>query len=557
MRNERLVVALRGISFVAAGAALSWACGSNPGFGNDAGNGNDASNDVNLASDCSFCGVDTSTKETGPVYDPCHVPPDNSGDNAPQCTAPPAPPNSFTPVSKWTWSEPTNIQATESIKGSMVIPLVADMVDTNNDGEVNLCDTPSVIVTTGGGQPSAVGYAWMLSGDKGVVQAQFEGNVDASLTPALADLDGDKVPEVVFENTSGHIVVYDNKGKIKWTGPDTSPYGHYYAAIAIYDLDEDGTPEIIAGSSVFDSHGKLLWSNTLASSADSFGDTGTAPTAADLDNDGKLEVIFSNAVYHYDGTLYWQMPAGTSGMPQVADLNNDGLPEIFMARADGLQVLTYDGKQIIAPTQSFDPGNNFTCWHKPAAVGDFDGTGHPSLMDASCSHFGIWHVGTSALTLQWSQPIDDPSGVAGSTAFDFLGRGIADAVYGDQGKLWVYDGKSGSLEFSEVRNSGTLIEYPVVVDVDNDGSADILVVSNDNGSSGVYQHTLEVFHDAQNRWAPTRRIWNQHAYHVTNVREDGTIPQHPKASWKYTNTFRMNAQVQAGGDCQPPPPNPN
>ena len=54
-----------------------------------------------------------------------------------------------------------------------------------------------------------------------------------------------------------------------------------------------------------------------------------------------------------------------------------------------------------------------------------------------------------------------------------------------------------------------------------------------------------------------RRIWNQHAYHVTNVREDGTIPAHPKASWKFTNTFRVNAQIQAGGDCQPPPPNPN
>lgn len=553
------MVSMRVGAFVAAGSVIVWAaaCGGGPKpFDPDGGGGGDSSFDAIFAPDCALCGLDVTVKETGPTYDPCHVPPDNTSDNAPVCTAPPAPPNSFSPVSKWTWTEPSSIQATESIKGSMVIPLVADMVDTNNDGEVNLCDIPSVIVTTGGGWPSATGYAFMLSGDKGALQAQFEGNVDASLTPALGDLDGDGIPEVVFENVAGNVVIYDNKGKIKITG-DTSPYGHYYAAIAIYDLDGDGKPEIIAGSSVFDNKGKLLWSNTLAANADSFGDTGTAPTAADLDGDGYLEVIFSNAVYHHDGKLYWSMPTGTSGMPQVADLNNDGLPEIFMARADGLQVLAHDGQQLIATTQSFDPGNDFTCWHKPGAIGDFDGTGHPSLMDGSCSHFGIWHVGASSLSLQWSQPIGDPSGVAGSTAFDFLGRGIADAVYGDEGNLWVYDGKSGSLELQEVRNSGTLIEFPVVADCDNDGSADILVVSNDNGSAGVYKHTLEVFQDSQRRWAPTRRIWNQHAYHVTNVREDGTIPAHMKPSWKYLNTFRTNAQIQVGGDCNPPPPNPN
>ena len=47
--------------------------------------------------------------------------------------------------------------------------------------------------------------------------------------------------------------------------------------------------------------------------------------------------------------------------------------------------------------------------------------------------------------------------------------------------------------------SGTLVEYPVVADVDNDGSAE-----------------------------PACRVWNQHAYLITNVREDGTIPQNMK-----------------------------
>ena len=52
--------------------------------------------------------------------------------------------------------------------------------------------------------------------------------------------------------------------------------------------------------------------------------------------------------------------------------------------------------------------------------------------------------------------------------------------------------------------------------------------------------------DVEERWIQARRIWNQHAYHVTNVREDATIPQHPAKSWQNLNTFRTNAQIEGG-----------
>ena len=60
--------------------------------------------------------------------------------------------------------------------------------------------------------------------------------------------------------------------------------------------------------------------------------------------------------------------------------------------------------------------------------------------------------------------------------------------------------------------------------------------------------------DAQERWIPSRRIWNQYSYHVTNVREDGTIPKNMKNNWELLNTFRTNSQVAAGADCDPTPP---
>jgi hypothetical protein len=487
----------------------------------------------------------------------CVVPPGSGTGNAPVCTQPAAPPNSFDAVIKWTWTEPVAQQAGTSNVGSMVVPLVAEMVDTNGDGQVNLCDIPSVIVTVNGGGVHQPGYIFMLSGDKGEVQAIFDGQVDSSVTPALGDIDGDGYSEVVTNDPDGHLVVYDHTGHIKFSSPQVLEYYadlyQYCGAISIYDLNADGSPEIIEGFEVLDNMGNHLWSVDQSMWDGQF--YCPAMTAADLDGDGYPEVIFGNGAYHRDGSVYWTIDA-PPGQPQVADFDGDGIPEIFLARQDGLLVLAHDGTQIIGPTQSFDPGTDLVCWSKAGAVGDFDGTGHASIMDGSCDHFGVWRVGASALSLLWDQPIADPSGIASSTAFDMLGRGFADAIYGDEAHLWVYDGLTGALELMGNRSSGTLIEYPVVADVDNDGSADIVVVSNTGGSSGgVYSNTVEVFQDSMNRWAPTRRIWNQHAYHVTNVNEDGTIPVHMTNSWTYLNTFRMNSQIQPGGDCAPPPGN--
>ena len=114
----------------------------------------------------------------------------------------------------------------------------------------------------------------------------------------------------------------------------------------------------------------------------------------------------------------------------------------------------------------------------------------------------------------------------------------------------MFDG-AGDVLLQVPRGSGTLSEYPIVVDVDNDGSSEILFVSNSFG--GNNSPTLQVTADIEDRWIQARRIWNQHAYHVTNVREDGTIPQYEPPAWETTNTFRTQAQIEDGGVCVPPP----
>jgi len=96
-------------------------------------------------------------------------------------------------------------------------------------------------------------------------------------------------------------------------------------------------------------------------------------------------------------------------------------------------------------------------------------------------------------------------------------------------------------------------ERPIAV-IDNDGQADIVAVSN---ASYVFQPKnqcaedgkdrqagVRVFGAAGGKWVRTRRVWNQHAYSITNVEEDGTIPAMPAKNWTVPglNNFRQNKQ---------------
>src|SRR5512144_1155153 len=96
------------------------ACGSNPKFGNDGG-----TDGGGPGFDAQFNPLDGSA-DSGPPVDKCHVPPDNVGGNAPTCTSPPQPPNSFDPKLKWSWDDPGQ---TPYFQGSMVTPLVANFTD--------------------------------------------------------------------------------------------------------------------------------------------------------------------------------------------------------------------------------------------------------------------------------------------------------------------------------------------------------------------------------------------------------------------------------------------
>jgi hypothetical protein len=190
----------------------------------------------------------------------------------------------------------------------------------------------------------------------------------------------------------------------------------------------------------------------------------------------------------------------------------------------------------------------WTGYMRPASVVDFDGDQAADVAASACDIFALHDVTGAGLTPLFQAWVQDYSGGSGSTAFDFLGDGTPEPVYSDEINAYAWSFEDGSWveKLALPRNSATWMEYPVVADVDNDGSAEILVMSQSGAPA------LQVFGDAEDRWIQARRIWNQHAYSVTNVREDGTIPQQVLPNWEYFNTFRVNSPIAGGVPCVPP-----
>lgn len=476
----------------------------------------------------------------------CHVVDDMDAVDVDACNQE-APPDSFEPDIQWTWDG-----------GEVIVnPLVANLTDDNGDGSIDLCDTPDVVISTY--DPEAEDFVMhVLDGATGAEQFQV-GPIGYLVSSALADIDGDGEVEILTARPEQPFqvfwpwafVAFDTDGTELWS-TDYIWDHRANGAIGVADFDNDGSPEIYGEGIIVSAQGEVLlqappevgwWSESMFAKH-------TASTAADLDGDDDLELILGKSAYHHDGSVYYEHPTLEPGFPQVANLDDDPQPEILLNNPDGITVLEHDGTikfRDMTPIGADETANE--PWWRPSTIHDFDGDGVAEFALATGDSYSVFEAD---LSVHWTRPIQDFSGIGGGTAFDFLGDGTAEAMYSDETTLFIFDG-DGTPELQVPRSSRTAMEYPIVVDVDNDGSAEIIVVSSEGWDLVQSTHSVQVIRDVEDRWIQARRIWNQHTYHVTNVREDGTIPAVEPRSWELLNTFRTNAQIENGVVCEPRP----
>ena len=80
------------------------------------------------------------------------------------------------------------------------------------------------------------------------------------------------------------------------------------------------------------------------------------------------------------------------------------------------------------------------------------------------------------------------------------------------------------------------------------GSGNTCRAGHPHGLSGI-----RVYHDANDQWVKSRTIWNQHAYAVTHINEDGTVPS--TSAWLNNwddptlNNFRQNVPGDPNGNA--------
>jgi len=462
----------------------------------------------------------------------CVIPDGDSGRVMP-CTDQ-APPDSFDAEVQWSWDNGESYHT----------PLVINLTDDNGNGMIDVCDTPDVVVLTG----TAFGTITVLDGATGQEHFAIDAMVNAYVTPAVGDIDDDGLPEIVAATGTPFLstmIAFEHDGTHKWTSaqPVITQSG---AAVGLANLDNEGPAEAyMGGVAVRGDTGAVVFAK--GPQAGGLVDSITASVAADLDGDGDLELIRGQDAYHHDGTTYYQDTTIYGGFPQIANLDDDEDPEILIISFQGITVLEHDGTVKYANRRTSGDPAGFS-WYRPATVHDFDGDGDPEFAVSSAAHYAAYHADAEVM---WIADVQDASGIAAGTAFDFLGDGTAEAMFADEYHLFAFD-IDGAPLMTVDRSSGTLIEYPSVADVDNDGAAEVLVVSNMNFEMEQLTPTLQVISDSQDRWIQARRIWNQHTYHVTNVNEDGTIPDFEPPSWTLLNTYRTNSQIEGGGLCVPP-----
>lgn len=473
---------------------------------------------------------------------PVCTPPSGALDVPAVCSADVAPLDDFELVEKW-----SAIIQGGSTWGNA--PLVANLTDDNLDGLIDLCDVPDVLVHGKGTD----GQGWKLalySGDNGQPHPFAPGAALSDVQPAIADLDEDGIPEIVSVDRDGFPVALRPDGTVVWTSgvrvfdphPE-APWLLRQSAVAIHDLDGDGAPEILVGLSVLDADGQLVFKDPTQ--GEEFGVDPTIfyawarPTVADLDGDGALEVLFGYVTYSADGAELWRLET-TPGFAHPGDFDGDGAPEVLFTNSLGLWLLDAEGQVLWGPTRppsEAEPAR-FGCWVHPIALVDMTADGTPEALINTCDQRFVAVIGPTGPTILAAEavPITSAFGAPenGSTAFDFRGYG-PDWLAHDHKDLTLFAGY-GPEELARLPDDYIQdVAFPIVADVDNDGSADVVVVD-------MQEHRVRVYEDAERRHSPARRIWNQWNYWSSSVREDATIPSSPLMPWQGDGTFR--AQVR-------------
>ena len=265
---------------------------------------------------------------------------------------------------------------------------------------------------------------------------------DSGATPAIGDIDMDGLPEVLIAGEGTNLLAIDGDGTPLWASPNYAGGGRS-GGPSIANFDNMGAPEIAYGRNIFDNMGNIVWQLATGPTGAN-GSVGPVSCIADLDGDTRPELIMGGTVHTFTGTVgvdfagtqMW-VAAQDDGYCGVADFDGDGMPEVANVRSANIYI--YDGLTGATLGSIAIPGGGAG---GPPNIADFDGDGTADIGTAGGDQYVVatYEPGVGMTELWRADTKDGSSQRTGSSVFDFDGDGRAEVIYGDEWYLRIYPG---------------------------------------------------------------------------------------------------------------------
>ena len=517
---------------------------------------------------------------------------------------------SLRPEVKCRWGDTPPADFPDSVQ-VISTPMV---VDFNFDDDPSQVHPSIVFVSYTGSLADVDGVLRVISGSNCQLEASIDGGENPFLpdvSPALGDVNGDGRPDIVVADlerngtaTATGVSVWTPTG---YGAPRFEPIGRQTSslassrvkAISLHDVDgqSNDLPEILTDSGMYGFKDAF---DAIEERVNLEGGALEPPVVHDVDGDHIAELVTSTGIYTWnalaepqrlDTKLFRNAPLWTEtknvpsvfvGLANLGDyptiaLARDSVEMVVVSPAE-LRVIQVDGNVLMRVSGRGAAGG-------PPVIADFDADGQMEFASPGLDQISVYDLACldDPKTVQ-AQNCKNPSGpnaqgllwtktgtrgaTSGASVFDFDGDRRAELVYADQCFMRIHDGLTGNVLFSVPRSSTTRWDYPVIVDADGDEHTEIVTPSNDQDPAladcpandplnerervpFAASHGVTIWSDAEQKWAGSRPIWNQHAYSVSNVRDDGTVPPMDRIASQWNspeidpNSLRQNVQGQS------------
>lgn len=370
-------------------------------------------------------------------------------------------------------------------------PAVADL---DNDGKPEVIASPYTL--------------FVLNGENGTEQWKVDPPGGRTWPGVVvADIDNNNDLEVAIAQSGGTLTVYDHTGSQVWT---RTPESGELRGLSVYDLDADGTDELVVTSTgdevntyVYEHTGTLRsgWPQLNNDSGYGWGVYNDNAALGDLDNDGQGELVVPSDVHYINAyeangaQIAANAIYGGKGWGKVG-IWESLVPELRgWGACDGTRTESYrtnfaDGPAVIADVNGDGvvevvvTGNVYDCnaGYPPSRyIGVY-------IFDADRSRFNEDGHNWETVPINTGAPLSEDYNVIESAmpnpvVADLDGDGEKEILFASyDGRLhafWLDKTEHHSWPYN-VDNTGPGIRFasePVVVDLDNDGFAEVIFAS--------------------------------------------------------------------------------